>query len=98
MHRVLLYRARARLERVRTVRAHHEKKLKQKFVSIREIARVSDCEMPVAVLPADLAKLAGPIGKYAGKAGVRQIGIGGVAAAVEASANSPAAVHPIFRG
>src|ERR1700730_668931 len=79
------------------MRAHHEQKLKKKLVGIRKIARIGNCKMPIAVLPADLAELTGPIGKYAGKACVRQMGIGGVAAAIEAPAYGPAPVQTVFR-
>src|SRR5438270_8804595 len=54
--------------------------------------------MAEAVLPADLAELTGPIGKYAGKTSVRQIGAGGVAAAIEAPAHGPASIDAIFGG
>src|SRR5437763_14949742 len=53
--------------------------------------------MPEAVLPADLAKLARPIREDTGNAGVRQAGIGGVAAAVEPSADGPTAIYAVFR-
>src|SRR5260370_7708928 len=53
--------------------------------------------MTEAVLATDLAKLAGPISEDTGKAGIRQTGIGGVAAAVEASADGPAAIDAVFR-
>src|SRR6202165_2279890 len=85
------------LKRVSAVRAHHEKKLEKKFIGIREIGW-SGRQMTEAVLPADLAKLAGPIREDTGKAGIRQTGIGGVAAAIEASADGPAAIYAVFRG
>src|SRR5438034_11183722 len=53
--------------------------------------------MPEAVLPPDLAKLARPICQDTGNAGVRQAGIGGVAAAVEPSADGPTAIYAVFR-
>src|SRR5262249_27558122 len=53
-------------------------------------------EMAKAVLAPDLAELAGPIGKNSGKAGVRQVRVVGMAAAVEAAANRPAAIHAVF--
>src|SRR5260370_7132535 len=80
------------------MRAHHEQKLEQELISVRKIARSAEGEMPKAVLPADLAELAGPVGKDTGKAGIGQIGIGGAAAAVEASADGPAAIDAIFGG
>src|ERR1700694_4095110 len=83
------------LKRVSAVRAHHKKKLEKKFIGIREIGW-SGRQMTEAVLPADLAKLAGPISEDTGKAGIRQMGIGGVAAAVEASADGPAAIYAVF--
>src|SRR5262249_28790992 len=52
--------------------------------------------MSVAVLATDLTKLAGPIGKNSGKAGVREVGVVGVAAAVEAAADSPTAIDAVF--
>src|SRR6266403_1079638 len=53
--------------------------------------------MAVTILATDLAELAGPIGENTGKTGVRQVGICGAAAAVEAAPDSPAAVDAIFR-
>src|SRR5712691_8699032 len=52
--------------------------------------------MAITVLPTDLAEFAGPIGENTGKAGVRQAGVGGAAAAIEAAAESPAAVDAVF--
>src|SRR6266566_5097434 len=52
--------------------------------------------MAITVLPTDLAELAGPIGENTGKTGVRQAGVGGAAAAIEAAAKSPAAVDAVF--
>src|SRR5258708_16746515 len=80
------------------MRAHHEQKLEQELISVRKIARNAEGEMPKAVLPADLAELAGPVGKDTGKAGIGQIGIGGAAAAVKASADRPATIDSIFGG
>src|ERR1700724_508875 len=82
---------------MRPMRAHHEQELKQKFVGVREVSGIGHRKVPEAVLPTDLAKFAGPISKYAGKAGVRQISIHRVAAAIEAAAYRPAAIKPIFR-
>src|SRR5882762_8179415 len=84
------------LKRVSAVRAHHKKKLEKNFIGIREIGWTGR-QMAEAVLPTDLAKLAGPISQDTGKAGVRQTGIGGVAAAVEASPDGPAAIDAVFR-
>src|SRR2546423_468141 len=80
------------------MRAHHEKKLKQEFVGVRKIAWISEREMPEAVLSADLAELAGPIGKNTGKAGVGEVGGRGLTAAVKPPANGPTAIQTIFRG
>src|SRR5215813_10028017 len=86
------------LERVRAVRAHHEKKLEQNLVGIRE-ARIRNVpQMSVAVLATDLAKLAGPIRQNTGKASVRQVSVGGAAAAVEPSADCPPAIDTILAG
>src|SRR2546425_11962126 len=52
--------------------------------------------MAITVLATDLAELAGTIGENTGKAGVRQTGVGGAAAAIEATAESPAAVGAGF--
>src|SRR6266852_2262556 len=86
------------LERVRSVRAHHEKELEQKFVGVREIPGIGEPQMPVSILPADLAELARPVRENTGKSGVRQIGGGCVAAAVEAASDGPPAVDAIFSG
>src|SRR6266446_1323289 len=53
--------------------------------------------MAIAILATDLAEFAGPVGENTGKTCVRQAGVGGAAAAIEASANSPAAVEAVFR-
>jgi len=52
--------------------------------------------MPEAVLAADLAELARPIGEDSGKAGIRQICIRCMTAAVKAAADSPAAIGAVF--
>src|SRR6266571_281100 len=52
--------------------------------------------MAITVLPTDLAEFAGPIGENTGKTGVRQTGVGGAAAAIKATAESPAAVDAVF--
>src|SRR3989441_3961529 len=52
--------------------------------------------MAITVLATDLAELAGTIGENTGKAGVRQTGVGGAAAAIEAAAEGPAAVDAVF--
>src|SRR2546427_11522587 len=53
--------------------------------------------MAIAILATDLAELAGPIGENTGKTSVRQVGICGAAAAIEATAESPAAGDGEFR-
>src|SRR3989442_998403 len=53
--------------------------------------------MAIAILAPDLAELAGPIGENTGKTSVRQVGICGAAAAIEAAAESPAAVDAGLR-
>src|SRR5260370_870673 len=52
--------------------------------------------MAITVLPTDLAEFAGPIRENTGKTGVREAGVGGAAAAIEAAAESPAAVDAVF--
>src|SRR6266403_4663808 len=52
--------------------------------------------MPVAILATDLAELAGPVGEDTRKTGVGEIAIVGMAAAIEATANGPAAIESIF--
>src|SRR2546427_12486836 len=83
---------------MRAMRTHHKEKLKQEFVGVRIIGCDRIGEMPEAVLAADLAELAGPVGEDSGKAGIRQICVGGVTAAVKAAADGPAAVGAGFRG
>src|SRR5882762_4821997 len=81
---------------MRAVRAHHEKKLEQQFVRVGiALIRVIP-EVPITVLRTDLTELAWPVGENTGKAGVRQVSVGGVAGAVIASADGPAAVHAII--
>src|SRR5882762_2801849 len=81
---------------MRAVCAHHKEKLKQEFVGVRIIGCDRIGKMAEAVLAADLAELAGPVGEDSGKTGVRQICVGGMAAAVEAAADGPAAVGAVF--
>src|SRR6266851_7549110 len=85
------------LERMSAVRAHHKKELEKNFIGIRKISGTGR-QMSEAVLTTDLAELARPIRQDTGKAGIGQTGVGGVAAAVEASADGPAAIHAVFRG
>src|SRR6266446_2581733 len=85
------------LERMSAVRAHHKKELEKNFIGIRKISGTGR-QMSEAVLTTDLAELARPIRQDTGKAGIRQTGVGGVATAVEASADGPAAIHAVFRG
>ena len=78
------------------MRAHYEQKLKQEFVGVRIFVRDGIPEMAEAILATDLAELTGPVGENTGKAGVGQFGIVGVAAAVKAAADGPAAVDAVF--
>src|SRR6266446_330379 len=84
------------LERMRAMRTHHKEKLKQEFVGVRIIGCDRIGEMPEAVLAADLAELAGPVGEDSGKASIRQICIRRMTAAGKAAANGPAAVGAVF--
>src|SRR6266850_1726898 len=84
------------LERMCAMRTHHKEKLKQEFVGVRVVGCDRIGEMPEAVLAADLAELAGPVGEDSGKAGIRQICIRWVTAAVKAAADGPAAVGAVF--
>src|SRR5260370_35954757 len=52
--------------------------------------------MAITILATDLAEFAGPVSEDARKAGVRQSSVGGAAAAIEASAKSPAAINAVF--
>src|SRR5262252_5556483 len=78
------------------VRAHHEEKLKQKLVGVVVARGGRIKQMSVAVLAANLAELAGPVGENTGKAGVGESGVIGAAAAVEAAADRPATVQSVF--
>src|SRR5262249_1495706 len=84
-------------KRVRTVRTHHEKKLKKKFVCVREVSRLRQREVSESVLSTDLTELAGPISKNARKARIDEVGVSRAAAPVKAPANSPTSIHAIFR-
>src|SRR2546422_1921212 len=81
---------------MRAVGAHHEQELEQKFVGVGEAIVGHIPQMAVTILATDLAELAGPIGENTGKTSVRQVGICGAAAAVEAAPDSPAAVYAGF--
>src|SRR5260370_18169074 len=85
------------LERMSAVRAHHKKELEKNFIGIRKISGTGR-QMSEAVLTTDLAELARPIRQDTGKAGIRQTADGGVAAAVEASADGPTTSDAGFRG
>src|SRR5690349_9893432 len=52
--------------------------------------------MAITILATDLAKLAGPIGENTGKTSVRQAGVGGPTAAIEAATDGPAAIDAVF--
>src|SRR3989449_10478316 len=81
---------------MRAVGAHHEQELEQKFVGVGEAIVGHIPQMAITILATDLAELAGPIGENTGKTSVRQVGICGAAAAIEAAAESPAAVDAVF--
>src|SRR5882724_5828517 len=84
------------LEWMGAMRTHHEEKLKQEFVGV-VVTRVRGIQqMAVAILSTDLAELARPVGEDTRKAGVGEARVVGVAAAIEASADSPAAIEPVF--
>ena len=78
------------------MRTHHEQELKQEFVGVGIVGGDRVSEMAKTVLTTDLAEFAWPIGKDSGKAGVRQMRVGGMAAAVEAPTNRPPSVGAIF--
>src|SRR2546429_8246391 len=80
-----------RSERVRPVRAHHEKKLKQELVGVGETSVGNVPQMSVAVLATNLAKLAGPVREDTRKTCVRLVGVGGSSASVEAASRRPTA-------
>src|SRR5262249_59960103 len=82
--------------RMGAVRAHHEEKLKQKLVGVVVARGGRIKQMSVAVLAANLAELAGPVGENTGKAGVGESGVIGAATAVEAAADRPATVQSVF--
>ena len=81
-----------------SVRAHNEKKLEEHFVRVGVFQSGVIPEMSVAILCTDLTEFAWPIGEDTGKAGVRQIGVGGAPGAIEAAANGPAAIQAVIRG
>src|SRR5262249_18369953 len=81
-----------------SVCAHHEKELKEYFVRVSELPLPVVPKMSVTILRTDLAELTRPIGENTGKTGVRQIGVSGVAGAVEAAAERPAAIHAVLGG
>src|SRR5262249_13411686 len=76
------------------VRAHYEQELEEKFIRITTALAVT----AEAVLGANLAELARPVGQDSRKAGIGQPRISGVATAVKAAAHSPAPVHTIVDG
>src|ERR1700687_3661341 len=83
------------LERMSAVRAHHEKKLEQKFVGVGKSVGRSG-ETPKAILTTNLAEFAGPIGDDAGETGIGEASIARVPAAIEAAGNNPTAIHAVF--
>src|SRR5207249_3183071 len=84
------------LEWMGAMRTHHEEKLKQEFVGIVVMRGRGVQQMAVAILSTDLAELAGPVGQDTRKAGVGETRVVGVAAAIKASADSPAAIETVF--
>src|SRR5215475_2901119 len=81
------------LERMRAVRAHHEQELEEQFIRIAALAVTAE-----AVLGANLAELARPVGQDSRKAGIGQPRISGVATSVKAATHSPATVQTIVDG
>src|SRR5215510_3762958 len=78
---------------MRAVRAHYEQELEEQFIRIAALAVTAE-----AVLGANLAELARPVGQDSRKAGIGQPRISGAATAVKASAHGPTAVHTIVDG
>src|SRR5262249_30057758 len=78
---------------MRAVRAHYEQELEEQFIRIAALAVTAE-----AVLGANLAELARPVGQDSRKAGIGQPRISGVATAVKAATHSPAAVQTIVDG
>src|SRR5205823_1398187 len=83
--------------RLRPVRAHHEYKLEKELIGIGVASIGSVPQMSVAILATDLAELARPVGQDTGKTTIRQARVRGAAAAIEASADRPAAVRAVLR-
>src|SRR5438105_2072894 len=93
VHMISLIQLRYSLERMRAVRAHYEQELEEQFIRIPALAVVAE-----AVLAANLAELARPVGQDSRKAGISQPCISGAAAAVKAATHGPTAVHTIVDG
>src|SRR5258708_39683288 len=72
------------------------KEVKKELVGVGKVGRDGICEMAETILTADLAEVTGPIRKDSGKAGIRQMRVGGMAAAVEAPAHRPPSINAIF--
>src|SRR5947208_1496464 len=70
--------------------------MEQKYGGIGEAIVGHIPQMAITILATDLAELAGPIGENTGKTSVRQAGVGGATAAIEAAADSPAAIDAVF--
>ena len=81
------------LERMRAVRAQYEQELEEKLIRIAAFGVTGE-----AVLAANLAELARPVGQDSRKAGIGQPGISGATTAVKAATHGPAAIHPIING
>src|SRR6266498_1556432 len=78
---------------MRAVRAHYEQELEEQFIRIAALAVTAE-----AVLGANLAELARPVGQDSRKAGIGQPCISGAATAVKAATHGPTAVHTIVDG
>src|SRR4029077_459554 len=84
------------LEWMGAMRTHHEEKLKQKFVGVVVTRGRGVQQMAIAILSTDLAELARPVGQDTRKTSVGETRAVGVAAAIKASADSPAAIETVF--
>src|SRR5262245_53028279 len=78
---------------MRAVRPHYEQELEEQFIRIAALAVAAE-----AVLRANLAELARPVGQESRKAGIGQPRVSGVATAVKAATHCPTAVQTIVDG
>src|SRR5262249_60909186 len=78
---------------MRAVRAHYEQELEEQFIRIAALAVTAE-----AVLSANLAELARPVGQDSRKAGIGQPRVSGVATAVKAATHGPTAGHTTIDG